>query len=50
MVTQKPRYSEQIENGVLYFVAREIRMVKDIVLTARMSQQSQLRPGDTELP
>ncbi len=37
----KPRYSEQMENGILYFMISEKHMEKEIVLNVWISQQSQ---------
>jgi len=37
-VCPKPRCSNQVESGVLYFVPREIRRVKDMLLVVGLSQ------------
>jgi len=45
-VTQKPRYSEQIESGVLVFVALGNTHGKDMGFRVGISQQSDSTPGD----
>ena len=41
MVTLKPRYPEQMEHGVLYFVAPGKSMVKEMVNEVRINQKRQ---------
>ena len=42
----KPRYFDQIESGVLFFVAPCQAREKDVRFKAEISQRSQLCPGD----
>jgi len=42
-IAQKPRFSVQMESGVLYFVAPEMRTVRDMIFEARASHLSQNR-------
>ena len=47
-VARKPRYSEQMESGVLFFVDPGDIHGKNIVFKVGISQSAQQRPGDPQ--